>query len=75
MISISELDNMTSTSKSDKVPSNICSIIKLIYKNKLSADYENINKLYIPSEGYIYCLHNEIMNYYGSDVYKLGKNE
>jgi hypothetical protein len=52
--------------------SNLKLLLNYYSKNK-----ENINEIidyYNPTEGYIYCMHNEIFNYYGEDVIKCGNS-
>jgi hypothetical protein len=52
--------------------SNLKQLLDYVVKNK-----KNINIIinyYKPNAGYIYCLYNNIFNYYGDDVYKFGNS-
>jgi hypothetical protein len=46
----------------------------LIYAKKNKDDINIIMNYYVPTSGYLYCIHNEIYNYYGDDVYKFGNS-
>lgn len=52
--------------------SNILVVIKSLYK--YISNTKNINE-YKPNSGYIYCIHNEMYNYYGPNIFKLGCTE
>lgn len=60
---------MESDNKSD-----IYLIVKILYEY-ISKGTELYYNKYNPVPGYIYCLYNEMFNYYGSDVFKLGCTE
>ena len=54
-----------------KKTNNILEIIKKLDLNNENI-IEEIIKKWIPEEGSLYCLYNEMFNYYGDNIYKLG---
>ena len=46
----------------------------LIYASKNKEEINAIIESYNPTSGYIYCISNEIYNFYGSNVYKFGNS-
>jgi hypothetical protein len=53
-----------------KASNDIISILKKIKTENLTYNVTDLTQLYKPNAGYIYCLHNEVFNYYGKNVYK-----
>lgn len=54
--------------------SNIKLILEHYFKNKNSIQINELYEFYQPTEGFLYCLHNEIFNFYGNDLYKCGNS-
>ena len=50
---------------------SIHNVIKHCYQNNI-VSLDMIDEYYNPQPGYIYCMHNEMFNFYGENVFKLG---
>ena len=50
-------------------PSNLKQLLDYAIKNKNNVN--NIIIYYKPIAGYLYCMYNEVFNYYGDNVYKI----
>ncbi len=53
--------------------SSIPSIINYLRMNGGYKEERNIADIYEPIKGYIYCMYNEMYEYFGKNVYKIGK--
>lgn len=54
--------------------SNIKTILEFYFKNKNVITLNELYDFYQPTKGFLYCLHNEIFNFYGCDLYKCGNS-
>ena len=54
--------------------SNIKSILEFYFKNKNVITLNELYEFYLPTQGFLYCLHNDIFKFYGDDLYKCGNS-
>lgn len=53
---------------------NIKLILEHYLKNKNVIMLNELYDFYQPTQGFLYCLHNEIFNFYGNNLYKCGNS-
>lgn len=54
--------------------SNIKLILEFYFKNKNTINIRDLYEYYQPTQGFLYCLFNEIFKFYGDDLYKCGNS-
>ena len=53
---------------------NIKLILEYYFKNKNVITLNDLYDFYQPTQGFLYCLHNEIFKFYGDNLYKCGNS-
>jgi hypothetical protein len=54
--------------------SNIKLILEFYFKNKNAITLNDLYDFYQPTQGFLYCLHNEIFKFYSDNLYKCGNS-